>query len=140
MSKYSDEFKLNVVKYYLEENHSYRECCKKFNIPDLKPIRQWVHKYELHGVKGLLKQFKASYDGKFKENVIEYMHSNHLSATETANHFRLGGSTVVLRWERIYYEEGPQGLNLERRGRSRNMSSNPKKEKLSKMKKEENIK
>ncbi len=46
MSKYSNEFKLEVIKYYLEEKHSYQECCKKFNIPDIKSIRQWVHKYE----------------------------------------------------------------------------------------------
>ena len=33
MSKYSNEFKLQVIKYYLEEHHSYSECCKKYNIP-----------------------------------------------------------------------------------------------------------
>ena len=59
------------------------------------------------------------------------MHNNHLSATETANYFRLAGADVVLKWERIYYEEGPQGLHIERRGRSKNMSSKPK-NKLSK--------
>ena len=30
MSKYSN--KLKVIKYYLEEHHSYSKCCKKFNI------------------------------------------------------------------------------------------------------------
>lgn len=99
MSKYSNEFKLEVIKYYLEEKHSYPECCKKFNIPDIKSIRQWVHKYELYGVEGIIKNLKSSYDGNFKKNVVEYMHNNHLSATETANYFRLGGSSVVLQWE-----------------------------------------
>ncbi len=33
-----------------------------------------------------MKQQKSSYSGEFKENVIEYMHSKHLSATETAMH------------------------------------------------------
>ena len=32
MSKYSNELKLKVIKYYLEEHHSYSECCKKFNL------------------------------------------------------------------------------------------------------------
>jgi transposase len=36
-----------------------------------------------------------------------------------------------LKWERIYYEEGPQGLYIERRGRNKNMSSKPKKKKIS---------
>ena len=60
------------------------------------------------------------------------MHNNHLSATETANHFKLGAVDVVLKWERIYYEEGPQGLYIERRGRSKNMSSKPRKKNLNK--------
>ena len=33
MSKYSNKLKkLKVIKYYLEEHHSYSECCKQFNI------------------------------------------------------------------------------------------------------------
>ena len=131
MSKYSSEFKLKVIRYYLEENHSYLECMKKFDIPAKSILSKWIHKYELHGVEGILKQPKSSYDGNFKKDVVEYMHNNHLSATETANYYRLAGADVVLKWERIYYEEGPQGLYIERRGRSKNMSSKPKK-KLSK--------
>ena len=130
MSKYSKEFKLEVVKYYLQEHHSYSECCKKFNIPSMTPIKQWVDKYQLYGVEGIFKNLKSSYDGNFKQNVVEYMHTNHLSATETAVHFRIQ-TYVVLKWERIYYEEGPQALYEEYRGRKKNMSSKTKK-KLSK--------
>ena len=50
------------------------------------------------------------------------MRDNHISATETAVYFRLQ-APVVLKWERIYYEEGPQRLFEERRGRPRKMSS-----------------
>ena len=38
-------------------------------------------KYELHGVQVIFKRLKSSYDGNFKQNVIAYMHANHLSAT-----------------------------------------------------------
>lgn len=131
MSKYSSEFKLKVIKYFLESHHSYSECMKKFNIPTKSILNKWIHKYEEYGVEGIIKPLKSSYDSFFKQNVVQYMHNNHLSATETANHFRLGGADVVLKWERIYYEKGPQGLCIERRGRSKNMSSKSKK-KLSK--------
>ncbi len=47
------------------------------------------------------------------------MHANHLLATQTANHFKLGAKNLVLKWERIYYEEGPQGLYEERRGKAK---------------------
>ena len=127
MSKYSSEFKLQVIKYFLESHHSYSECMKKFNISTKSILNKWIHKYEEYGVEGIIKPLKSSYNGFFKQNVVQYMHNNHLSATETANHFRLGGADVVLKWERIYYEKGPQGLCIERRGRSKNMSSKPKK-------------
>ena len=60
------------------------------------------------------------------------MHRNHLSLTETAIKFNLGNHYVVSKWERIYYEEGPQALYEERRGRSKNMNSKPKNKKLDK--------
>ena len=123
MSKYSNELKLQVIKYYLEENHSYSECCKKFNIPSHAGIIKWVKRYEMYGIEGILKQKISSYDGNFKQHVVEYMHANHLSAGETANYFRLAGSDRVLKWERIYYEEGPQALFEERRGRTKKMGS-----------------
>lgn len=109
MSKYSNEFKLEIVKYY-NDGHSYSETMKKFNMIDSSSIKKWVRKYQKHGLQGLIKQVKTSYDGKYKQNVVEYMHSNHLSAAETTIHFNLGNHNVVLRWERIYYEKGPQAL------------------------------
>lgn len=138
MSKYSNEFKLEIVKYCIEKHHSSYDAAKEFSIPSPTPIKRWIRKYKEHGVEGLFKQQKSSYSGEFKQNVIEYMHNNHLSATETGIHFRIEVS-AVLKWERIYYEEGPQSLYQERRGRKKNMSSKPRKKKLSKEKEEDLI-
>ena len=126
MSKYSDEFKLEVVQYYLK-NGGYGTTANKFGIPAFDTVRKWVKKYEEHGEKGLIKNIKTSYSGEFKQNVIEYMHDNHLSCQETSHHFNLGCVSVVSKWERIYYEEGPQTLYEEQRGRNKNMSSKPRK-------------
>ena len=60
------------------------------------------------------------------------MHENHLSLLETCIKFNIGNQDRVGIWERIYYEEGPQALYEERRGRKKNMSSKPRKKKLSK--------
>ena len=130
MSKYSKEFKLEVVEYCIKQHHGYNDAAKHFNIPSSTPILEWVRKYKERGPEGLLRNQKSSYDGQFKQNVVEYMHNNHLSATETAIKFNLGNHDVVGKWERIYYEEGPQALYKERRGRPREMSSKPKKKKL----------
>ncbi len=138
MSKYSNEFKLQVVTYYLEGHHSRCGTARKFGMPSSTPLKEWIKKYQEHGPKGLIKQQKSSYSGEFKQNVVEYLHNNHLSATETAVHFRLQ-TPVILKWERIYYEEGSQGLYIDRRGRRKNMSSKPKKKKLNRENKEDLI-
>ena len=131
MSKYSSEFKLEVIKYYLENNVGYQTAADHFGIA-YSPILRWVRKYKENGYVGLMKNQRSSYSGNFKQNVVEYMHENHLSCHETAIHFNLAGDYVVSKWERIYYEEGPQGLYIERRGRSKNMSSKPRKKNLNK--------
>lgn len=126
MSKYSYEFKLKVVRYCIKGHHGDFEASKHFNIPSRTSINTWVRQYKEHGINGLLKN-QNRYDGKFKQNVVEYMHNNHLSLSETCMKFNLGNPSIVGKWERIYYEEGPQALYEERRGRSKNMSSKSRK-------------
>lgn len=130
MSKYSNELKLKVLKYCIEENHGYSDAAKYFNIKSSTTVLEWVRKYKEHGYSGLSKNLKSSYSGDFKINVIEYMHRNHLSLTETAIYFNLANNHIVSKWERIYYEEGPQALYEERRGRRKNMSSKQRKKKI----------
>ena len=131
MSKYSSEFKLEVVKYYLDNNVGYQTTADHFSVA-YALVLKWVRKYKENGYAGLMKNQKSSYSGDFKLSVVEYMHENHLSCQEAAVHFNLAGDYVVSKWERIYYEEGPQGLYIERRGRSKNMSSKPRKKNLNK--------
>ena len=88
-------------------------------------------KYQEHGAIGLIKN-NQKYDGKFKQDVVEYMHRNHLSLAKICVKFNLGNHNIVGKWERIYYEEGPQALYEERRGRSKDMNSKPKNKKLDK--------
>ena len=52
MSKYSKEFKLKVVKYYLNNHYGWEYVAKQFDIPAWTTVRKWVRKYEEHGGKG----------------------------------------------------------------------------------------
>ena len=45
MSKYSKEFKLEVVKYCVEKHHSSYDAAREFSIPSPTPIKQWIRKY-----------------------------------------------------------------------------------------------
>ena len=44
-----------------------------------------------------------------------------MSAFQTAAHFGIQSNPTILKWERIYYEEGPKALMEERRGRKKSM-------------------
>ena len=56
------------------------------------------------------------YTPEFKIKVVETMHREKLSYRETARQFDISNSRVTA-WERIYLEEGAEGLYIERRGR-----------------------
>lgn len=136
MSKYLIELKLEIVKKYLSGKYSYNDLGKEYKI-DHRQILDWVKRFEIHGTEGLTRNVKTSYTGDFKISVVEYMHANHLSYRETANCFNVNHAAVI-KWERIYYEEGPDALYEERRGRPR-MSSKPKKKEINEKDKEDLI-
>ena len=69
-------------------------------------------------------QIQRRYSSEFKICVIMDMRENHLSYRETARKYDLvvqseaSAATMVQKWERIYLEEGTEGLMKERRGRA----------------------
>ena len=60
---------------------------------------------------------RKNHTGEFKQKVVETMHNEKLTYVETSEQFELNSHSMVKRWERIYLEEGPEGLYKERRGR-----------------------
>ena len=56
------------------------------------------------------------YTAEFKRHVVETMREEGLSYRETERRFELPTRRAAA-WERIYLEEGPEGLAIERRGR-----------------------
>jgi len=56
------------------------------------------------------------YSPEFKKLVVETMLKGKLGYSETAERFEIRHKRVQ-DWERIYLEEGPEGLAIEHRGR-----------------------
>ena len=56
------------------------------------------------------------YTGEFKQEVVETMIREKLSHREADRLYGLANDRAR-KWERIYLEEGPEGLYVERRGR-----------------------
>ena len=57
------------------------------------------------------------YTPEFKKMVVETMKKEHLSIYAAMQEFGINDHKIIERWERIYLEEGPEGLAIERRGR-----------------------
>ena len=63
------------------------------------------------------RQPNKRYTPEFKIKVVETMYREKLSYRETARQFDIRDHDRVAAWERIYLEEGAEGLYIERRGR-----------------------
>lgn len=119
--KYSNEFKLKVVREYLEgKNGGAKTLATKYGI-SYSQVWQWIHLYKEGGIE-FLTNTQHTYSGDFKVHVVEYMQQHCMSLKQATAHFGIHGNHTVEKWERIYYEEGIEALCEERRGRSRNMS------------------
>ena len=53
MTKYSTEFKMKVVKEYLQGNMEYISLAKKYNISNESVVRRWVNAFKIQGYDGL---------------------------------------------------------------------------------------
>ena len=58
------------------------------------------------------------YTPEFKRMVVETIEKENLSIRAAMQEFGINDHKIIERWERIYLEEGPEGLASERRGRS----------------------
>ena len=57
------------------------------------------------------------YTPEFKKQVVEAVIQDGLSYQEAARNYEVEGHGRIQSWERIYLEEGAEGLAVERRGR-----------------------
>ena len=107
MSKFSTEEKLEAVLRVVDDGMSYRNSARILGCAT-RNVEKWVYRYRQFGIEGLLMK-QGSYTGDFKLSVIQYMHEHHLSLSQAAVHFGIPAESTLNKWERIYYEEGPQG-------------------------------
>ena len=59
-----------------------------------------------------------NYSAEYKLNVIMDMREHRFGYVETARKYDIPNYRVIQRWERIFLEEGVEGLMKERRGRA----------------------
>jgi transposase len=81
MSKYTKQFKLQVIECYLQESAGCALVARQFGI-DHSIVRQWVRRFQLRGADGLEKY--SHYSAEFKLSVLQHIWLNRLSYQEIA--------------------------------------------------------
>ena len=130
MAKYNTEFKMEVVKEYLEENISYPQISNKYCIPSETIIIKWVNAYKSQGYDGLkVKRQNTQYTLEFKLNVVNLYLTGEMSYQSLANELKINNPSIITRWVKDFREKGIEGLEPKKRGRPSKMPKLPKKSK-----------
>ena len=134
MAKYSTEFKMKVVKEYLESNISYRSLSDKYCIPSKIVVINWVNAYRSQGYEGLkVKRKNTQYTLEFKLNVVNLYLTGEMSYQSLANDLKINNPSMITRWVNDFREKGIEGLKPKKRGRPSKMPKSQKKSKDTKV-------
>lgn len=109
MIKYTEQFKMKVVKHYLKGPMGYHLLAAHYQVAS-PHIRNWVSAYRLHGVAGLRRKV-GRYDARFKLSVLQHMWDNGLSNRQAAAHFNVRNPTSIGIWEQRYRNGGVAALD-----------------------------
>lgn len=119
MTKYDEQFKLEMVRKYLSGSTGSVSLAKQHGVPG-SMVRKWVALYRAQGEDGLRKKHSA-YGAEFKLSVLQHMWDNGLSFGQTAAAFNIRHHAIVGVWERSYREGGFDALIPRPRGRPKQM-------------------
>ena len=134
MAKYSTEFKMKVVKEYLETNISYKSLSEKYKLSHHEIVKRWVNAYKSLGYEGLkVKRENTQYTLEFKLNVVNLYLTGEMSYQSLANELKMNNPSMIARWVIDFREKGIEGLKSKKRGRPSKMSKIPKKSKNTKI-------
>jgi transposase len=112
MAKYSEQFKLTLVREYQEGTLGYNLLAKKYDMKDSTPIKRWVKVYEKYGAKGLMKKKQnQTYSVQFKLDVLSFIKRTGSSETETALRFGLINPPLIASWKKAFLVGGVEALD-----------------------------
>lgn len=112
--KYTAELKIEIVQAVLEEGKPVYTVAQEYSVHPAS-VSKWVEAYKQNGLEGLNRQYRV-YTPEFKQKVVEDLRTNQLSYRAAAAKYNIGLHITIQQWERIYLEEGFEGLKKQRRG------------------------
>ncbi|WP_155286304.1 helix-turn-helix domain-containing protein [Lacticaseibacillus zhaodongensis] len=122
MTKYSSEFRIEVVQAYLSGKHSYRYLASHYQIPSIRTIQDWVALARAHGLESLQRaKHKHAYSLEEKLAVVDYYQTHDEGVAKVAAHFAVNPSQVSV-WSQIFNAAGAAGLRPRPKGRRSSMT------------------
>ncbi len=115
MSKYSKDFKLEVIHHYLSGKNGFTATAALYEVK-YTHVRKWVHAYQAHGHKSLIKTY-THYSGVFQLSVLKTMAQDRLSINQAAACFNIAAPSTIAVWQRLYNEDGIAALEPKPKGR-----------------------
>lgn len=110
MTKYSTEFKIEVVQAYLSGKYSYASLADLYQIPDSRQIGDWVRRARSQGLETLQKKKShRSFTLDKKLAVVDYYQTHDESLRQVAIKFDIYPSQLSI-WSRTFNESGAAGL------------------------------
>ena len=98
MSKYTTEFKLEVIKHYLSGRDGFKLTGTKFAVDD-SLVRKWVDVYKCLGPDSFRPRYERR-TAEFKFNVLKQIQSRGLSLREARREFNIGAESSILVWQK----------------------------------------
>lgn len=123
MTKYSPEFKIQIIKEYWYGNTGCGKLAKKYSISK-RMVCRWIQTYRLQG-KVRSSHRKRRFSAEFKFNVVDYYQNHEESMEQVAAKFDLLASQVSL-WRSALLRYGYEALKPHRKGRPPKMKRSQK--------------
>ena len=124
MSKYSFEFKKNVVNAYLNGEGGYSYLAKRFGIPNKSKVKLWVDNYNTFGDEGLKRSRKNDfYSFEKKLSVVELYLLSEISYQDLALQEGITNPSMIANWVNRFRIAGPDALRPHKKGRKKTLDN-----------------
>ena len=127
MSKYSFEFKKQVVLEYLNGEGGTPYLSNKYGLGSNSQLRKWISNYKKFGDEGLMRSRKQiSYSFERKLSVVELYLSSELSYQELALQEGILNPSQIVKWVNDFRIAGPDALRPHKKGRKKTLDTSNK--------------
>lgn len=106
-SKFSMDFKLEIVKAYFNEEGGFKSLAKKYNVSS-SSIREWVWKYQEHGDNAfqIPSSSNATYTSEFKFECVQSVLSGKATINEIVAKYNISSRSILRGWIKEYNVNG----------------------------------